>query len=135
MSFLNSLKILYARSLKRRPEEASDNGAGWFDLAYRNAKITQLEQEFHNLMASSPTNVARLSQIVSELGRQWNAKLRDEQEEPRFNGDEPKDITQLQESVSEIVRDGMKKMGDAGSKSEIRIAFADSLNKMICLFE
>jgi len=86
-------------------------------------------------MASGPPNVSRLSQIVSELGRLWNAKLRDEQKEPLADGDEPKGMAQLQKAVDEIVREGKRKMGKAQGEEEIRAAFTDSLNKMISLFD
>lgn len=130
MLFPSFLKTFYQRSLKRRPNYSSDTDAEQHDK-----KIAELEREFHDLMASGPPNVSRLSQIVSELGRLWNAKLREEQEAPLAGGDEPKGMAQLQKAVDEIVREGKMKMGKARGEEEIRAAFTDSLNKMISLFD
>jgi len=135
MLFLNSLKTIYKKSFKRRPDYSTDTGTEWSDPEHRDKKIAELEQEFHDLMVSSPPNVSRLSQIISELGRLWNTKLRDEQKEPLAEGDEPKDMAQLQKVVGEIVREGKKKMGNAQSKEEIHATFIESINKMICLLE
>ena len=135
MLFFSSLKAFYQRSFQGRSDYSTDTGIRLSDPEHRDKKIAELEQEFHDLMASWPPNVSRLSQIVSELGKLWNTKLRDEEKEPLVEGDGLKDITQLQMAVNEIVREGKKKMGNARSKKEIQTAFEDSLNKMICLFE
>lgn len=135
MLFLSFLKTFYKRSPKRKADCSADTDARRSDLEHYDKKIAELEQEFHDLMASGPPNVSRLSQIVSELGRLWNAKLRDEQKVPLADGDKPKDMAQLQKAVNEIVREGKKKMGKARGEEEIRAAFTDSLNKMISLFD
>lgn len=135
MLSLSFLKTFYKKSLRRSPNCLSDTDTRQSDLEYHDKKIAELEQEFHDLMASGPPNVSRLSQIVSELGRLWNAKLRDEQKEPLADGDEPKDMAQLQKAVDEIVREGKRKMGKAQGEGEVRAAFTDSLNKMISLFD
>lgn len=135
MLFLNSLKTIYKKSLRRRSDYSTDTGIRWSDPEHRDKKIAELEQEFHDLMASCPPNVSRLSQIVSDLGKLWNTKLRDEEKEPLVEGDGLKDIAQLQMAVNEIVREGKKKMGSAQNKEEINTAFVESVNKMICLFE
>jgi len=135
MLFLNSLKVFYQRSFQRRSDYSTDTGIKWSDPEHRDEKIAELEQEFHDLMASWPPNVSRLSQIVSELGKLWNTKLRDEEEEPLVEGDGLKDMAQLQMAVGEIIREGKKKMGSAHNKEEINSAFVESVNKMICLLE
>ena len=135
MLFFSSLKTFYQRSFQRRSDYSTDAGIRWSDPEYRDKKIAELEQEFHDLMALWPPNVSRLSQIVSELGKLWNTKLRDEEKEPLVEGDGLKDITQLQMAVNEIVREGKKKMGGAQNKEEINTAFVESVNKMLCLFE
>jgi hypothetical protein len=135
MLFLNSLKVFYQRSFQRRSDYSNDAGIRLSDPEHRDKKIAELEQEFHDLMASWPPNVSRLSQIVSELGKLWNTKLRDEEKEPLVEGDGLKDMAQLQMAVDEIIREGKKKMGSAQNKEEINTAFVESVNKMICLFE
>jgi len=135
MLFLNSLKVFYQRSFQRRSDYSTDTRIKWSDPEHRDEKIAELEQEFHDLMASWPPNVSRLSQIVSELGKLWNTKLRDEEEEPLVEGDGLKDMAQLQMAVGEIIREGKKKMGSAHNKEEINSAFVESVNKMICLLE
>ena len=135
MLFLNSLKVFYQRSFQRRSDYSTDTGIKWSDPEHRDEKIAELEQEFHDLMASWPPNVSRLSQIVSELGKLWNTKLRDEEEEPLVEGDGLKDMAQLQMAVGEIIREGKQKMGSAHNKEEINSAFVESVNKMICLLE
>jgi len=135
MLFFSSLKAFYQRSFQGGSDYSADAGIILSDPGHRDKKIAELEQEFHDLMTSWPPNVSRLSQIVSELGRLWNTKLRDEEKEPLVEGDGPKDITQLQVAVNEIVREGKKKMGRAHNKEEINSAFVESVNKMLCLFE
>ena len=135
MLFLNSLKVFYQRSFQRRSDYSTDTRIKWSDPEHRDEKIAELEQEFHDLMASWPPNVSRLSEIVSELGKLWNTKLRDEEEEPLVEGDGLKDMAQLQMAVGEIIREGKKKMGSAHNKEEINSAFVESVNKMICLLE
>lgn len=135
MLFFNSLKVFYQRSFQGRSDYSTDTGIRLSDPEHRDEKIAELEQEFHGLMASCPPNVSRLSQIVSELGKLWNTKLRDEEKEPLVEGDGPGDIVQLQMTVHEIVREGKKKMGNARNKEEIHTVFVESVNKMICLFE
>lgn len=135
MLFLNSLKVFYQRSFQRRSDYSTDTRIKWSDPEHRDEKIAELEQEFHDLMASWPPNVSRLSQIVSELGKLWNTKLRDEEEEPLVEGDGLKDMAQLQMAVGEIIREGKQKMGSAHNKEEINSAFVESVNKMICLLE
>ena len=134
MLFFNSLKTFYQRSFQGRSDHSADTGIRLSDPEHRDKKIAELEREFHDLMASWPPNVSRLSQIVSELGRLWNTKLHDE-EEPLVEGDGLKDMAQLQMAVGEIIREGKQKMGSARNKEEINTAFAESVNKMICLFE
>ena len=135
MLFLNSLKVFYQRSFQRRSDYSTDTRIKWSDPEHRDEKIAELEQEFHDLMASWPPNVSRLSQIVSELGKLWNTKLRDEEKEPLVEGDGLKDMAQLQMAVGEIIREGKQKMGSAHNKEEINSAFVESVNKMICLLE
>ena len=102
-------------------------------ISYYDKKIAKLEQEYQNLIDSSPCNMARLAQIISELGKLWNAKLRDEVDKELAKRDGAKDIWQLQEAVNEIMREGKKKMTKAQSKEEIRAAFTEGMDKMICL--
>jgi hypothetical protein len=136
MLFFSSLKSFYQRSFQGKPDYSTDTGIRLSDPEYRNKKITELEQEFHDLMTSWPPNVSRLSQIVSELGRLWNTKLRDEEEKkPLVEGDGLKDMSQLQMAVDAIIREGKQKMGSARNKEEINSAFVESVNKMICLLE
>jgi len=136
MLFFSSLKAFYQRSFQGGSDYSTDAGIRLSDPEHRDKKIAELEQEFRDLMASSPPNVSRLSQIVSELGKLWNTKLRDEEEkEPLVEGDGLKDIAQLQMAVDEIIREGKRKMGSARNKEEINTAFVESVSKMICLFE
>ena len=135
MLFFSSLKSFYQRSFQGRSDYSADAGIGLPDPERHDRKIAELEQEFHDLMASWPPNVSRLSQIVSELGRLWNTKLREEEKMPLVEGDGLKDMTQLQMAVDAIIREGKRKMGSARNKEEINTAFVESVNKMICLFE
>ena len=50
------------------------------ETQHRDKRIAKLEQEYAKLMTSKTPNVARLADIVSELGRLWNAKVRDEED-------------------------------------------------------
>jgi hypothetical protein len=105
-------------------------------VTYLDGKIAELEQEYQVLSASWPTDVARSCEIVSELGRLWNAKLRYEPGtddlEDEMAGDSPvNDVPQIQTEISEIVREGRAKMASARSQGELRAVFEESMLKII----
>ena len=98
-------------------------------------KIAKLEQEYKTLMRSSPGSTARLAEIVSELGKLWNAKLHDEDSEELVNQNGAKAIWQLQMAVNLVVREGKEKMAKSRSETEIHAAFSEGIRKMIHLMD
>jgi len=99
----------------------------------RDKKIAKLEQEYRDLMTVWPQDVARLSGIISALGRLWNEKLRDEQYAELVGIDGVKSIEQLQKAVSRIMREGKEQMTKAQSREEIHKAFIEVLDRVRCL--
>ena len=106
----------------------------WRKTRYCDKKIIRLEQEYQYLLGSSTTNsVARLSVVVSELGKFWNMKLRAEDKTELAKRDGSLDIWELQKTVNKVVHDGKKKMAKARSDEEIHAAFKEGIYKIKCL--
>ena len=81
-------------------------------------------------MAAQPRNLSRLSEIISGLGKLWNAKIRDEQDGKLTETDEAQNIEQIQKSASKIMLEGKKRMTKAQSKEEVYEVFIESLDKV-----
>lgn len=105
----------------------ADSGTRRQKIRSRDKKIAELEREYRDLMAARPPNMARLAEIISELGRLWNAKVRGEQNEELAGIDRAKDMGQLQKAVSKILREATKKMAEAQSKQEIHTALIEGM--------
>ena len=113
----------------------ANNGIRRHNIHRYDKKIAKLEQEYRDLLSSPSYDVSRLAMILSEMGKLWNAKLREEEDKPSINGDGAGDIWQIEELVREIVSEGRDKMGKARSEGEIHSAFKEGIYKKKCLFD
>lgn len=118
------------RLLESRLNHSLDNSIRRYTVWRRDKKIARLEQEYRNLMASSPRDLAGLARIISALGKLWNAKIRDEQDERLAGGDGAPGIGQLQRAVCEVVCEEKRKMSKARSREEIHRAFIEGMDKV-----
>ncbi|MFC2013476.1 hypothetical protein ACFLU8_01110 [Chloroflexota bacterium] len=84
-------------------------------------------------MTVQPWNVARLSEIITELGRLWNVKMSDGHDEELVKRDGARGIEQLQKAVNMVMSEGKRKMVKAKSKNDIHKAFVESLDKGRCM--
>ena len=131
--YLKLAKTFYERWLKSELNHLADSDRKQYVMQCRDKEIAKLEQEYQDLMEVWPRDVARLAKIISALGRLWNEKLRDEQNEALIGRDGMQDIKQLQKAVSRIVSEGKEEMAKAQSKEEIHKAFIEGLDKVRCL--
>jgi hypothetical protein len=134
MPLLESLKTFYHRSLEKIADMPPGKGGAPADPALLEQRIAQLEDEFQQAMTSSPPNVSRSSSILSELGKLWNAKLKDEEEHFAGQGN-PADWNGLGESVALVVSVAMQKMSRARDRDELRQVFSQGVREMIRLLE
>ena len=123
------------RWIIRRLNHLLDNYRRQRKIRYCDKKIAKLEREYQYLLSSSTHNAARLSLIVSELGKLWNSKFHAEGDKELAKWDGPSDIWQLQKAVNKIVLGGKKKMAKARSDEEIHIAFKEGLYKIKTLID
>ena len=128
---LNLFKTFFEKSFKKRLNCSSDARIKQSYLEPHDCKIAELEQEFQDLMTAWPRDVARSCEIISELGRLWNAKLRNEPKDELVERGRAKDLVQLQKVINEIVCEGKEKMANAQSQEEIHAAFIEGVDKII----
>ena len=129
-------KTFYERWLKNRLNHSANSDISRYGIQRRDKKIAKIEQEYRDLMTAWPRNVARLSEIISELGKLWNAKVRDDEQNGGLaERDGAQDMEQLQKAVNMIMCKGKKKMAKAQSQEEIHKVFIEGLDKVRCLMD
>ena len=116
-------KTSYKRWVVNRLNHPANSGIRQYYIRRRDKKIAKLEQEYRDLMTAQPRNVARLSQLITDLGRLWNAKVRDEQNEVQGIG-------HLQKAADETMREGVERMAKARSKEEVNRTFIKYMDKV-----
>lgn len=89
-------------------------------IALCNKRIAELEREYADLL-KKPYTAARLSEIISELGSNWNNKLKYEDINSEANLNGAKSLWQIQNEVSDIVHEAKHKITIA-KKSEDKLA-------------
>ena len=97
-------------------------------ICHLNRQIKRLQQEYAYHIGK-PYSAARLSEIISELSRLWNDKLRYEED----HSAEPnglKSLGEVQKSVLEIVCEAETKIGKASGRKEKHKAFIEGLVKI-----
>ena len=72
-------------------------------IEFYNKRIEELEKEYKELI-QKPYQAGRLSEIISELGKMWNERLRYEDVEGEINGNGAKNLQQVRKDVSDIVQ-------------------------------
>lgn len=122
------LKLLRG-SFARWPKRLTRNEMRRHNEYHHIRGIEKLQQEYADLIVK-PHNVARLSEIISELGKLWNDKLRYEEENQLIRGNGRKSLRQVQESVHEIVCETGHKIDTAKGKERKHQTFAKGLYRM-----
>ena len=94
---------IFRRLSNHKTKILSDNELRENYIEFYNKKIAELEKEYKELI-QKPYQASRLSEIVSELGRMWNERLRYEDVEGKINGDGAKNLQQVRKEVSNILQ-------------------------------
>ena len=98
-------------------------------IEFYNKRIEELEKEYTELI-QKPYQAGRLSEIISELGRMWNERLRYEDVEGEINGNGAKNLQQVRKDVSDIVQ-GVKQQIAISKESDDKVAiFIKGLEKL-----
>ena len=92
-------------------------------------EIEKLNQEYGDLIVK-PYNVARLSEIISELGKLWNGKLQYEEDNQLIEGNGRKSLWQVQESVHAIMYETSQKIDKTKRKEGKHKAFVEGLYRI-----
>ena len=94
-----------------------------------NKKIEELEKEYQELI-KKPYQAGRLSEIVSELGRVWNEKLKYEDAESAEGGNSHKKIWQVQKDIDKVVQEVKQQIAISEESDEKRTFFIDGLLRL-----
>ena len=111
---------IFRRLSNREITKISDTELRNTYIEFYNKRIEELEKEYTELI-QKPYQAGRLSEIVSELGRMWNERLRYEDVEGKINGDGAKNLQQVRKEVSDIVQ-GVKEQLAISKELDDKIA-------------
>ena len=99
------------------------------NIEFYNKKIEELEKEYADLI-QKPYQAGRLSEIISDLGKMWNERLRYEDVESAINGNGAKNLQQVQEDVSDIVQEVKQQIATSKDSDDKLIVFEEGLLKL-----
>lgn len=99
------------------------------NIEFYDKRIAELEREHADLIGK-PYQASRLSEIISELGRMWNERLRYEDVESAINGNGTKNLQQVQENVSDIVQAVKQQIATSKASDDRLIVFEEGLQKL-----
>ena len=94
-----------------------------------NKKIEELEKEYKELI-QKPYQAGRLSEIISELGRLWNEKLKYESAESAAGGNGHKKIWQVQKDIGKVVQEVKQQIAISEESDEKLNFFIDGLLRL-----
>ena len=96
--------MIFRNIFNRESTKLTDTESKHYYIEFYNKRIVELEREYKELI-QKPYQAGRLSEIISELGRMWNERLRYEDVESTVNGDGAKNLQQVQKDISDIVQE------------------------------
>jgi len=98
-------------------------------VEFYDKRIEELEREYKDLI-QKPYQAGRLSEIISELGRMWNDRLRYEDVRSVINGNAAKNLRQVQKDVGDIVQEVKQQIAISRESDEKFTVFIDGLLKL-----
>ncbi len=135
--------------LHYKPADILESIIRRYSLPMYNRRITRLEKQYDDLI-NEPYKAKKLSEIVSELGKLWNEKLKyegsedddcetsnckTEECETKGRVDGAKNLQQVQEEVYKIVKDAGDKITSAKTRDKKQQAFKEGLKKMAAVLD
>ncbi len=135
--------------LHYKPADILESIIRRYSLPMYNRRITRLEKQYGDLI-NEPYKARELSEIVSELGKLWNAKLKYEDSEDddceisncktedcetSDAVDGAKNLQQVQEEVYKILKDAGDKIDSAKTRDKKQEAFREGLKKMAAVLD
>ena len=101
-------------------------------IDFYDKRIEELENEYKELI-QKPYQAGRLSEIISELGRIWNERLRYQDVEGEINSNGAKNLQQVRKDVSDIVQEVKSQIEISIGSNERLSVFAKGLEKLIAV--
>jgi len=123
------LRSLFRGLFRHRSAKLSDSEFRNYYIEFCNKKIAKLERKYVELI-QKPYQAGRLSEIISELGRMWNERLRYEDIESVVNVNGAKSLWQVQKEVSDIVHEAKQKITISKESEDKLVVYLDGLLKL-----
>jgi hypothetical protein len=121
--------------MKRRIFQRKSNGVLKNETQhYYELRIAELEKQYADLV-DQPYSAGKLSEIVSELGKLWNEKLKSEENERLAGANGAKSLQQIQEEVQEIINNARYQITSAKDREAKRRVFQQGLRKVITILD
>ena len=120
---------LFQKVLRHSSTKLTDSESQQYSVDFCNQRITELESEYADL-TKQPYQAGRLSEIISELGRMWNERLRYEDTDDAADRDGAKDLWQVQNDVSNIVQESKQRIAKAKEPDDRFVIFIEGLLKL-----
>jgi len=120
---------LFQKVLRHSSTKLTDSEFQQYSVDFCNQRIAELEREYADL-TKQPYQAGRLSEIISELGRMWNERLRYEDTDDAADRDGAKDLWQVQNDVSNIVQESKQRIAKAKEPDDRFVIFIEGLLKL-----
>jgi hypothetical protein len=120
---------LFQKVLRNSSTKLTDSESQQYSVDFFNQRIAELEREYAEL-TKQPYQAGRLSEIISELGRMWNERLRYEDIDDAANRDGAKGLWQVQNDVSNIVQESKQRIAKAEEPDDRFVIFMEGLLKL-----
>ena len=115
--------------LRHEPIRLTENEIRHYYINFCNRRIAELQEQYADII-TKPHEACRLSEIISELGRLWNEKMRYEEGEKSIYVNGAKSLWQVQNEVSDIVCEARHKIKKANEKEDKLNVFMEGLLKL-----
>ena len=122
--------LIFIKKLFRRwSTRLTKSEIRYYYINFCNRRIAELQRQYAELI-TKPHKAHRLSEIISELGRLWNEKIRYEEDERLINVNGAKNLWQVQNEVREIVCEAKQKIAKANKQEDKLNVFMEGLLKL-----
>lgn len=120
---------IFRRLFKQESTELTDGESRRYKIELCSKRIAELEREYLNII-QKPYQAGRLSEIISQLGTMWNARLRYEDIKSAVNGNGAKNLWQVQNEVKDIVQEAKHHIAISKGSDDKNTIFIEGLLKL-----
>ena len=120
---------LIKRILRRESTHLTESEIRYYYINLCNRRIAELQGQYADII-TKPHKAHRLSEIISELGRLWNEKMRYEEKERLTYVNGAKSLWQVQNEVSEIICEAKQKIAEANKQEDKFNVFMEGLLRL-----